>query len=427
MITKRYYIGLVLYFIALFFYSVWSFSLTDPNLVLTSWSPYWSFQQQMWHLFFENHRLLANTFVLLTTALIGLYFFTIKNIKNLKLTKSKIFVALLFLVVPILFSYNALSHDVFNYIFNAKMVAVYQADPHTQVALDFANDDWTRFMHNTHTPAPYGKAWTYLSLIPFGLGFQKFTLTWLNFRLFSLFAFLATILILIKNKKTTPFSISLIAFSPLLLIESISNIHNDFWMLAPAVLSFTILDEVISKQKFSSRDITKVLLSLALIVLSIYIKVSTLAILPVWIVLFMAIILKSYYLLNHQIEAIITKFWPLLTSFLIFIPLLTLRSQQFHPWYLSWVMVWLPLFSRQKVSKQTDRISKYLIKFESVWEKSIIVLSFSSLFRYIPFLLAGEFNNQVIQSQKLISWIPFILTIFILIGFKLKQSRQAGL
>src|SRR3990172_6981226 len=113
-------------------YSVYSFSQTDPNQVFFSQSWYWQFQKFMWRLGFQER----------------------------------------------------LSSDIYNYIFNAKMVWVYGANPHRQVALNFPDDQWLRFMHNTHTPAPYGYGWTMLSLVPSVIGQNHLKLTLLLVKMF---------------------------------------------------------------------------------------------------------------------------------------------------------------------------------------------------------------------------------------------------
>lgn len=413
-----------IYFILLSIYSVWTYSLTDPNLVLTSWPPYWNFQQWMWQTFFHNSQLLAISFTLIISLLIATYLLIIKNIRFSKLNTKYYILYTLLLILPLLISYNALSHDVFNYIFNAKMIVVYHADPHIQTALEFATDDWTRFMHNTHTPAPYGKLWTYISLIPFQLGMLKFTLTWISFRLFSLLAFLASILLITKSKKSSPLYSKLVLLSPLLLIEVVTNIHNDFWMLTPALASFLIMDQKLAKKKIESKDVFLVVVSLLLLIFSIYIKIATTTLLPIWIIFLIAIILKSYTILPIIYEKLIANFWPLTASLALFVPLLTLRSQQFHPWYFSWVMIWIPFFYVKKINKSTNQLNKLLIKFQYIWLCSIIVLSFSSLYRYIPWLYQGEFNSQVLWQQKAITWIPFaIMMLFTSITQLRKPSK----
>ena len=58
---------------------------------------------------------------------------------------------LLIIVLLGIFAYPMFSYDIFNYLFNAKMVLIYGANPHIKTALEFAFDPMVRFMQNTHT------------------------------------------------------------------------------------------------------------------------------------------------------------------------------------------------------------------------------------------------------------------------------------
>jgi hypothetical protein len=390
---KLLWFSFFLYFISFLIYAVFSYSLTAPNLILSTHPTFWKFQTYMWKTFFNNRELLTQTyFAIIGFSFINYLFFVSQLLKS-KIKNFKLLIILFItLSLPLLLSNNALSYDVFNYIFNAKMFSIYQVDPHVSVALDFANDPWTKFMHNTHTPAPYGRAWTLLSLIPFSLGFGKFITTWLVFRLFSLLPLITFILILwkFKNKLNHIWTILLI-FNPLILIEIISNFHNDFWMITPAILSLLILD---SKKKNKTCLIVKTFISLLLLGFSIWIKLATVILIPIWIMI----------LIKHKLNKIprfsqITRNWPLLASIGMFVPLLTLRSQQFHPWYLIWTIAFIPFFLKNKLA--------------NLWATALLALSISSMYRYLPFLYHNNYDGDVLMWQKLISFTPFVITLIL--------------
>ena len=397
---------LTFYFLLLTAYACFSFGLTAPNLTLINQSWFISFQQQMWQLFFNNRSLATTVFILLISVLFGTYLLLIKNVAKFNQQQNTCFpwqtylVLLLILALPLLFSYNALSYDVFNYIFNAKMVVEYQADPHVQTAIEFSSDPWTRFMHNIHTPAPYGYGWTSLSLLPFLSGFGKFLTTWLSFRLWSILSLILTVLLIAYLKKQVskkPFNLYdliLTFFNPLVLIEIVSNSHNDLWMMVFALSSLAML----FKTKFAEKSFVNRLLiivsSIILLALSISIKLASLALIPIWILLFLehVCLLKRH--INHLLKKVGLKpakewlynHWPFVASCLMFLPLLTTRSQQFHPWYLTWSLVWLPLITIEW------------------WRQLLIAFSFTSLLRYIPWIKENQYNPQIIMRQKIITW-----------------------
>ncbi len=408
-------VWILFYFILLSSYTVFSYSLTDPNLVLTGWQPYWNFQQWMWQTFFSNHQLLTSVFVVLVILLCSGWAGLVSSLPK-KFSLKQLVMVCGVLAFPLFFSYNALSHDVFNYIFNAKMVVVYKQNPHQHVALNFPHDDWIRFMHNTHTPAPYGYGWTVFSLIPFLLGFGKFTLTWVIFRGVNVVAIPLLVIVLLQLAKVLkkPFvlkDVALFLFSPLFLIEMISNSHNDLWMLIPAVASLWLIFQLETKKVFWS-----IFFSLLLLLISISMKLATLTLLPVWMSGLWLLLekAKTFFAVPKKISKYLTFITRIvqenlgfLASVLLFIPLLTSRSQQFQPWYLTWSLIWLPFIK---------------VKWWRTW---LVALSLSSLLRYVPWLLAGEFSSTIVFQQQAVTWIGGIVgCVVLMIGQQMLHKNN---
>lgn len=411
------HIRLLLFFysLLLLIYSLFTYSLTSPNLVLSSWQPFWQFQTYMWETFFNNRPVLTSTFVLIVTFIFLVYFLILSKIKAMKKVNLKVFLLTITLMAaPLLFSNNALSYDVFNYIFNAKMIVTYNANPHSQVALDFAYDPWVRFMHNTHTSAPYGYGWTALSLLPYSLGFGKFLPTWIIFRLFSFLSYLLLAILLFKNtSQKKQHALFMVLLNPLLLIEVISNSHNDLWMLVPGILSLLVLEKVTDKYQISSiryriSDIGYLLISFLLLAISISIKLATVVLMPFWLFL---IFHKQFSRVQKKLTSLIIDNRYLIISGLLFIPLFTGRSKQFLAWYLIWSFIWIPLFAKNKLSK--------------IWASTLMLFSITALFSYLPFLYYGEYFIFVNKQRLAILWIiPSVF--FILSSFRLMlQSMNA--
>lgn len=398
----------VAYIAVLFLFSLWTFSLTDPNLVLTSWQPYWSFQQWMWQTVYPNKLLLISSYATIVSCLFLIYLNIIRGLKasSIEYQFSR-WQSLSWIVIfsfPLLFSYNALSHDVFNYIFNSKMILAYGANPYTATALNFPQDSWTRFMHNTHTFAPYGYGWTAFSLVPFLLGMSKFTLTWLIFRFFGVLGLILLFLGLIfasegiLKRKLFTHELALLFLNPLVLIEVVVNMHNDIWMLVPAVWAVGL-----STRKYTHKArLLQIVGVCALLVFSILTKYATVLIAPMVLIhlfntqLFQRIaqgflkkpalssLITSY--VGTFISSAVSRFTPTLISLLLFVPLLTDRSQQFHSWYLLWPLVWLPL-----------------IQF-ALWKKLLLIFTFTCLLRYIPWMYIDGFAANTLLYQKYITW-----------------------
>lgn len=398
---------LIFLFLTLMAYSVWSFALTDPNLVYLKFEPFWVFQTWIWQTLFKHAPALSAWYVGILALIWVAFALVVKQAQFWTWRWQHWFVIWLATISPLLFANNALSHDVFNYIFNAKMVLVYQANPHIKVALDFADDPLLRFMHNTHTPAPYGYGWTAFSLIPSALGLGKFLWTWWLFKWVNVIGTAALFWVLfvlhqqIYQKQIAPQDVVLVFFNPLFIIELIGNSHNDLWLMVPALAALYLAGEWF--KKFYQPNYKFILMSLGLLGFSISTKLVTVVLLPIWGAIAawpLQLSEKFRSQLHSQIKQISAQtgipftwesLWPLLASMSLFIPLFTARSQQFHPWYWTWVLVWLPL-----------------IKLDW-WRQVIIAFSLSSLLRYVPWLLNGGYTESVLQQQRWITWsIPLI-------------------
>lgn len=397
--SKFFWLSFFLYWLCLLVYAVFTYSLTAPNLVLSQNRQFWQFQTYMWQTFFNNRELLTQTYALIITTTFLAYLNFVAQLNKIKFSLSLSLIVLLSLIFPLILSNNALSYDVFNYIFNAKMVSVYKVDPHIQVALNFPDDPWLKFMHNIHTPAPYGYGWTFLSLIPYALGFGKFILTWLSFRIFNLIPLFCLAIIYWRNyKHEKPLWANLIIFNPLLLIEVISNSHNDLWMMMPAI--WTLL--FFANNRVRKWFYLKAAISLAILLLSAWIKLASIALVPIWFLLLIRPQIKTI----PRINSIIGN-WPYIASLIMFLPLLSSRSQQFHPWYLLWPLTFLPLMRLNRPIK--------------IWANSLLILSISSMYRYLPFLWHNHYQQNVLFWQKVITFAPFI---FALIYFSYLTFRK---
>lgn len=387
-------------------YAIFSYSLTAPNLILSTWAPYWRFQTWMWQTFFNNRVLLTQTFsiliLLITTSYATLVWFVYKNY-NLVISSTKsLRVALLALALvslPLLFASNALSYDIFNYIFNAKMVVVYQTNPHLKAAFEFAqSDDWLRFMHNIDTPAPYGYGWTFFSLLPYLLSGGKFIIVWFNFKLLGYLSMLVTAISLWWLSKQLRLQIKLWAWvlvflNPFFLLEVIANSHNDLWMLWPSIIGIGLLvknKKVLGTTMFSS---------ILLLALSVSIKLVTVVLAPIWF----------WYSLPLKWRVPLSRFLgikqlpvALICSILLFAPLLSPRSKLFLPWYLLWSFSWWSVawFELQQISQPL------LQRLGRVWLVALAVVAMTVLTRYLPYLWLGEYNELTTTAQLWFTWIP---------------------
>lgn len=336
-------------------FCILSFSRQDLNLTLYNFT--------FWNSIRAGLQSLSNLqvfliFLILSLSLIWSYF---------KLLNSR-FSKFWLLIIPAIFAYPFFSYDIFNYLFNAKMVLIYHANPYIQTALNFSFDPLIRFMHNVHTPAPYAYGWTGISLLP-GLAWLtgKFTLAFWAMKLFIAIFWLGQLWILKKLvNRLFPqelWRFTLFAFSPLVLIETLINGHNDVVMMFLALLSYWFY---LNSAKFKA---------LFFIILSASMKYVTILLLP------------FYYLQGLSLKAKKIDL-PTFFSVILFLAMFT-RPDQLHSWYLIWA------FSFAVLSQ-----SKWIISF-------FTALTLGALLRYAPYLYFGSWDPPVYLIRNLI-WLGSI-------------------
>lgn len=360
------------YFFLFAIFALFSFVIADPNLILLKYDWFMSFQTYLWKNILPLQNFRSIFFFTLIVLIFANYLLILRNFEKLKLNSRKNFWQFLVIIsLPLIISYNGLSHDLFNYIFNAKMVIEYNANPHIKTALDFANDPMIRFMNNTHTPAPYGYGWTALSLVPYAAGLGKFLSTFFVFKLFAFLSLFLTLLISEKFfKKESYQKLAFFFLNPLVLIEILSSAHNDLWMLASALLAVYLASE------FKNKKLIKIILIVLLMAFSISIKFATVVLLP----------FIGYFLIEEKLGKWKLGIWKYkyeLMSLAMFAPLVTERSKQFLPWYLLWSLIFVPMIK---------------IKF---LRNLLIVFSLSSLLRYVPWFYFIPWMSFHLDSSSL--------------------------
>lgn len=375
---------LYLFPLILLVYSIFTYLFVDPNLYLFSHPLYVEIQNFLWLFAAQNSSLIVLLYAMIIICLFGLYTLIIRQIRTGQLRQGQAIKLFIVSIIALMVSYPGLSHDIYNYMFNAKMVWHYGANPHTQVALDFPDDLMLRHMHNTHTPAPYGYGFTAISLIPSIIGQNYLKPTIILFRLLMVTGLLSLLRFqwrLLKHHAFNPDSsnpqnqlsqLAIFAFNPLILIETVGNIHNDVIMMSLCLAGIYLVIKHWPAKKWGF-----IVIGVLLYFASVSIKFASIAILGGFLLYFL---IRQFSRIRLSLGACL--------SLALFAPLLTSRSQRFLPWYLIWPMS-TGVFIR-----------------ESIISHTLILFTFSALLGYIPFLYHGEYNQAVLSSRTLITFIP---------------------
>lgn len=361
---------LFLFSLSWLFYCLYSFSQKDLNLTIYNFGIAAKFQDLMIQLGYFNRPLSTWIFVILSLLICLSYLLIVLKFYNF--ISKKLFIIILgFISLTGILAYPMVSRDIFNYLFNAKMILVYGQSPYVHAAWDFPQDDWLRFMHNIHTPTPYGYVWTAISLIPIKIGLPKFTTSLLAMKVFlTIFTLFQTFLVykianLIKLKNPWQRTL-LVGLNPLLLTESILVGHNDIVMPTFALLGFYFLYQ---RENFKNKFFAGFFW-----LASVLSKLAT-------------VILAPLYLFYKKVDVF---FWGGLGLFAVILT----RTSQFNSWYFVWSIPFLML------SKKS-------------WAVTFgVLISLGGLLRYAPFIYFGHWDPPVNTWRLFIFLAPLLGLLF---------------
>ncbi len=385
-IALGFYIGVI---IALFLYS---FTQVDLSLTLSRLSIYQTTGKLFQYIGYFQRPLSAQLYIVILLLLFGFYFFFLAVAKRNLISKKQLWGVIIATSAILTFSYNAFSYDLFNYIFDAKIITHYGQNPFLHKALDFPGDPMLSFMRWTHRVYPYGPTWLGLTVPLSFIGMNIFLPTFFLFKMLMSACFVATAYFIGRIlEKTSPknelLGVAFFALNPLVIIESLVSAHNDIVMLMLAVAALYFF--------LSSKYIR----AFILLFLSIGVKFATVFILPILI-----------------LELILRRFKKKITAQFLIISICTVMSvavvvasvrTNFQPWYLLYVLPFAALLS-----------DKYYIKLP------IVVLSFSSLLLYVPFLQEGNWNPPIPERLFWITASGVIISLLSVLLFKFKNLLE---
>lgn len=347
---------------------LWSWVLVDPNFTLVRHADWTIFREVMVNIGYHN-RVLSSQFFVTFIAILTLSYAVILT----KPPKRGVGIVLFIGLVAGILSYPALSHDLFNYIFDARILTHYGENPYLHKALDFPADPIVRFMHWTHRTYPYGPTFLLLTLIPSFLGFGKFAFTFFLFKLINVLLYFATTYCLYKINRR---SALIFALSPLVIVEGLINSHNDFVALSFAIIGYYLLSK------------KNVVWGLASLLFGGLVKYMTL---PTVLLAFGIHHKRDVNLLGRRLDLEILKNMIVGASVAILV-FYVVANGEIHPWYFLNIFVMITFFP------------------------SIIVLLtpfFTGLlFSYYPYVLGGEWGQGGdVKFKNIIIYISIVVTI----------------
>lgn len=376
--------------------TIYSYAFVDLNLTISQNPQLLSFVKTMQFLGYYNRPLSSLIYILLILMSFGFFILNLSLIKKHKISLKYIFISTAINTLLLIFAYPFLSSDLFNYMFDAKIIVNYHANPYTNRPLDFTGDEWLRFMRWVHRYSPYGPLWLGYSTIPYILGFGKFIATLFSFKFFiSIFHLINSLLIyrILKkiNSEKAIFGTTLYALNPLFLIEGIANSHNDVVL---AVLLIGSVYFALNNKK--ARMLTTLLIG----VLIKYIPLLTLPWLMLLLV-FKKLGISKLIWLNLITMSLFTFVY---STVRLTVPFVNSGSTQvqFQPWYLFWTLPFISLIN-----------TKVLVMFS-------IAFSLGASLRYLPFIYNGDWSHpNTIEFMKFITFLPAVIVLIYFLVRKL--------
>lgn len=361
--------------LSLFFYS---YTQVDLGLTLTRASFLLDIQRAFQYVGYFNRPLSTYLYGGILLILFVLYIWTLKLVREKKLTRGDIWKTVLIVSAILFLSYNAFSYDLFNFIFDAKIAAFYHENPYEKKALDYPGDPMLGFMRWTHRVYPYGPSWLGVTVPLYFLGGGIFLITFFLFKALMTASFIGCAYFIEKISSKTKtldslFALCFFSLSPFVLIEGIVSSHNDIVMMFLALTSIYLL--IIKQRVWSS----------LLFILSATTKFATGFLLPAYL-----LFLKKKNIEQFLFACLLCMVVPLI--------LVSFRTN-FQPWYLLYLMPFAAFFATR---------GPILL--------GSVILTFGVELMYIPYLYTGNWDPPI----------PFILTTILLTSLGIATLSAVG-
>lgn len=354
----------------LFAFVIFSYMFVDPNLF---------YLRFFYTGFFSEYRaasaiiyIILISFFFLFYGFLSLQVYRNKIPTHMALTSIGTTIAIASVAYPAI-----LSHDIFNYLTTAKVLFFYHENPYVVMPIEFVGEPYLAFTRAANKIALYGPVWLTLSGIPYFLGFGNFILAIFNFKILASIFYVLTGIILSRLAKNT-FPLVLFLLNPLVVIEILISAHNDIVMMFFILLSYYLIQK------------KKILWSIIAFILSVLIKYATFVLLPILLYLIIKTLQKEK--INWS------KIYSISGCLMIGVFLLSPIREEFYPWYVVWFLSFTVLLEK-----------KHILFIVS------LVLTFTTLLRYIPVLYTGSYEGITPFVKEFLTFFPLMIIVCIVV------------
>lgn len=394
-LTRRYRLLLVLFAVATLACAAWMWVMIDPNFTLYDHADWAVFRERMIAIGLFNRPLSSQLYLTCIGLLTVLHLLIVRKVPVLSLKQVMIFAIIIGAIAGIC-SYPALSRDLFNYIFDAKIFTFYGKNPYLLRAMDFPIDENLRFMHWIHRTYPYGPVYLLISFIPSFLSMGKFSLAFFLFKSMHVLIYTVSVWCIYKIKPTAAI---FFATAPLVLVEGLMSTHNDFIAVGLGLIGMYYINR------------GHLWRALILMIASGLIKYFTLPL----VVIPSGLLIGKYILTSQQLSntklKILTKILAQknLVYYALFgivgLIMYVVHSGELHSWYILNLFVFIPFLYE-------------LLNFWQVFFTSLLV-------SYYPYVVGGEWGQGGdVGMKKQIMWWGLGINLLVFMGYKLYHARH---
>ena len=354
------------YIVLLVLFVTFSWGFVDANMPLSK-------IEALQQIIFSKTVYPTAWYVASVALLISWYLWVLYRIRK-GLLKSKHVWYLIGLTTAILmWSYPAMSNDVFNYIATAKLTYYWKENPYLVMPIEIPNESMLVFLQAANKVALYGPVWIILTAIPHFLGIGNLLATLFTFKLFiiSWYCVLCYLIWIASGKK--PWPLAFFALNPLVTLSTLVDGHNDVVMMALALGSFLYL----KRGNF--------FICILLLLASILIKGATFFLVPVFF--WSAYVTWKKKTLSWQH----VWYWASIAMYIIF--LLSPIREEIYAWYFIWPLTFLALVDKPTILHALS-----------------YGFSLGLMLRIVPFFYTRSWSGVTPLVKKIVTFVPPVIS-----------------
>lgn len=296
------------------------------------------------------------------------YIWILHRIKSGYLTSKHVWHLIIGTMAILVWSYPALSNDIFNYIATAKVTFLYRENPYIIMPIDISGEPMLGFLHAANKVALYGPVWILMTSIPHYLGMGNLLATLFTFKLFITAWYMLLCYLIWTASEKKPWALAFFALNPLVTLSTLGDGHNDVVMMELALAAFLFMKR--GRYGMGALFLTG----------SILIKGATVFLVPIFFIR-----MRSWSRVWY---------WASIAMYAIF--LLSPLREEMYAWYFIWPLTFLALMDKT-----------------TILHAASYGFSLGLMLRIVPFFYTRSWSGMTPLIKKVVTFVPPLITTLI--------------